>query len=164
MLNLIIGGWRFLAVGFVVGALTSGVGVWWLRDQMAAHSEVRQAREVVRTIVRQGAVTTRVETRYVARAAEVRTVTRTITREIPHVLPVEVDQRFPLPNGFVRLHDAAALGTVPDTASVPDGAASDVTASEAASVIVDNYGTYYQTREQLLALQDWIRQQQDPPH
>jgi hypothetical protein len=68
----------------------------------------------------------------------------------------------------VRLHDAAAAGVpiVPGTPGSPDDSATSLAApsgvalSDVAVTVAGNYGTYSQLVQQLLALQDWIRQQQ----
>lgn len=94
-------------------------------------------------------------------AAQAAIVTRyrTIIKEIPSVLTPQIDARFPLPVGFVRLHDAAALGldvsAVPDAAGRPDDAASEVDASRAAAVIVGNYGSCREDQQRLADLQSW---------
>lgn len=96
-----------------------------------------------------------------AAQARIRTVTRTIIQEIPGVLPPAVDRAFPLPVGFVRVHDAAARGLdlsdVPDPAGRPDDAASGVAASDAAAVIAGNYGACRADAQRLADLQAWDR-------
>ncbi|WP_443747253.1 hypothetical protein [Asticcacaulis solisilvae] len=98
-----------------------------------------------------------------ARAVHIRTVTREIVRRVPQILPPDVAARYPLPAGFVRLHDAAARGDLPATggpAAQPDDAPSAVTAADAAAVITGNYGSCSETAARLSALQDWVRAQQ----
>tara|TARA_R110000868_G_scaffold26471_6_gene101832 strand:- start:108 stop:635 length:528 start_codon:yes stop_codon:yes gene_type:complete len=95
---------------------------------------------------------------------QIETVTRTIIREVPKYVTVETDAKFPLPCGFIRLHDASASGSSPS--SIPlapgelDGSACPVTASEAASIIADNYGTALAWRSQLISWQAWAKQQE----
>ena len=96
-------------------------------------------------------------------ADRIRTLYRTVEREIPaHVTP-ETDARFPLPVGFVRVHDAAALGLpvadVHDPAGRADGAASELAASEAARVITWNYEACAHNAEQVRGWQAWWRGQ-----
>jgi hypothetical protein len=59
------------------------------------------------------------------------------------------------------LHDAAAAGDDLSAAAAdpgrPDDAASDVTASEAAGVIVANYGACHADQSRLAELQAWAR-------
>lgn len=161
-LSLLLGNWRALAIGLAVGAVAGSGGTWWLRDQMAARTQLQAARTITRTVVRQGEATERVVYRTVEAQERVRTVTRTIIRDIPHVLPVETDRSFPLPVGLIRLHDAAALGTnpVPDPAGRADDAASPVAASDLANAFADNYGACRLNSEQLVGLQSWVTEQE----
>lgn len=71
------------------------------------------------------------------------------------------DRMCTLPESFVRLHDSAVQGTVPNTSSGIDGAASGIALSEAERTIIENYGQYQQIAEQLKALQDWVKQQKE---
>ena len=67
-----------------------------------------------------------------------------------------------MPWGFVRLHDAAAAGDDLSAAAAsltrPDDAASDVAASEAAGVIVGNYGACHTDQARLAGLQARVRE------
>jgi len=69
------------------------------------------------------------------------------------------DHMCTLPESFVRLHDSAVQGTVPNTSSGIDGTASGIALSEAERVIIENYGQYQQVAEQLRALQEWVIEQ-----
>jgi len=93
-------------------------------------------------------------TQYVDRVRVIHDTTHTLQREIPSYVTPATDRTFPLPVGFVRLHDAAATGVLRGPAGATDATASDVTASQAASVIAANYGTCLEIREQLNAVLD----------
>lgn len=93
-------------------------------------------------------------TEYVDRVRVIHDTTHTLQREIPSYVTPATDRAFPLPIGFVRLHDAAASGVVPGPARDTDATASDVTASHATDVITANYGTCLAIREQLNAVLD----------
>jgi hypothetical protein len=54
-------------------------------------------------------------------AERVRTVYRTIERKVPTHVTAEIDARFPVPVGFVRVHDAAALGLPSLMSMTPPG-------------------------------------------
>lgn len=98
-----------------------------------------------------------------AQAVQIRTVTKEVVRYVPQILTPDVDRQYPLPNGFVSLHDAAITGdlsTLGGTPGEPDDAPSDVAASEAAIVIAANYGACSENAARLTALQDWVRAQQ----
>jgi len=91
-------------------------------------------------------------------AENVKTVT--LIRKVPYYVPVEVDKRYPLPIGFCVLLDAAAsstdtLGEI-DPATVANDVPCEVTASEAVTIIVRNYGEYQKLALQHVSLQDWV--------
>jgi hypothetical protein len=104
----------------------------------------------------------KIVTRYVDRVRVVHDTTQTLQREIPSYVTPATDRAFPLPRGFVRLHDAAATGVLPGPARDTDATASDVTASHAADVIVANYGTCLAIRGQLNAVLDRLEAQAAP--
>lgn len=104
----------------------------------------------------------KIVTRYVDRVRVVHDTTQTLQREIPSYVTPATDRAFPLPRGFVRLHDAAAAGVLPSPARTTDATASDVTASHAADVIAANYGTCLAIREQLNAVLDRLEAQATP--
>lgn len=100
-------------------------------------------------------------TRYADRERAVRQVIHDIQRETPRYVTPDSDTAFPLPVGFVRLHDAAAAAILPGAPGPHDAQASTVEASDAAIVIAGNYGTCHAIREQLNALIDRL---QTPPY
>lgn len=117
-------------------------------DTVAALFDASTARLDVKTI-----------TQYVDRVRVIHDTTHVLQREIPSYVTPATDRAFPLPVGFVRLHDAAASGVSELPAAGPaDATASDITPSTAAGIITDNYGTCHETAAQLSALQDWIRE------
>lgn len=95
----------------------------------------------------------------VATVTHTQVVTRTLTKEIPLVIPPAVDRSFPLSVGFVRLHDAAARGVdlsdIAASAGAADGSPSSVTPSDAAAVIVANYGACHADDAELAAWQEF---------
>jgi hypothetical protein len=62
----------------------------------------------------------------------------------------------PMTNGWVEVHDAAATQTVPIIGDNYDQN-SNYNDIDALMVVVDNYTTCHQIRNQLIALQDWVR-------
>lgn len=97
-------------------------------------------------------------TTYVDRIRVIHDTTTAIQQDIPRYVTPDDDRLYPLPVGFVRVHDAAAAG-VPLLAGPgdTDAARSPVAASVALDVIVGNYGTCRETAAQLTALQDWVQ-------
>lgn len=78
-----------------------------------------------------------------ARARRLENVIANLRKVADYVSP-ETDRLFPLPCGFVRMHDAGARDISAAAVALPagkaDGDKCDVTASSAASIIQRNYG------------------------
>lgn len=119
-----------------------------------------QAVATVKVIMRQGAATERVVTQYVKIKGATQVVTETIEKEVvkyaeskPLALACLLDNR------WLRLHDAAALGTVPPPAAGDDGAAGGIDAAHALPSITSNYARARRNADRLTLCQDWVRQQ-----
>jgi len=93
-----------------------------------------------------------------AAKVEVRTVTQTLSREVVRYVPAAADAQCVVPVGFVRLHDQAATGVLPDPADPagqPADAPSGIALSAVGSTLVENYGGCREDREALKGWQDW---------
>ena len=159
-MSLIPWPYRLLALAVLALAL---VGVGWLKG--AGHVQhqwdeavAEQARHVARAEKQQAEATVQVVTRYVDRVKVVREKGDAIIKEVPVYVPVEADAACTIHHGFVRLHDAAAAGEFPGAARLADAAAAGVALSTVASTVTTNYGRCLENAEQLIALQDWVRQ------
>lgn len=103
----------------------------------------------------------KVITRYVDRVQYVREAGATIVKEVPVYVTPEADRACPVPAGFVRVHDAAAENRpLAGPAGDPDAPAAGIALSTVASTVTDNYTTCHAIREQLIGLQDAVRQRQ----
>ena len=102
-----------------------------------------------------GKVTEKVIIEYVDRVEEI-VKWRTKNVEIIKLVPSVCE----LPNGWVHVHDRSAQGRDADTARAIDDTPSGIEDVEALGTIVENYASCHENREQLLALQAWIREQQ----
>lgn len=167
-----LAGWKgYAAVALATLALGFAAG-WTVRDWKAGADRAAVAegrtREVVRVIERERAqadVTAEVDARANETQVQIRTVTQTIIKEVPIYVPAEVDARFVLPAGLVRVHDAAASGDpLPQPPGGSDDAAwhseaSPVAPSELAVTVAENYGTCRADQARLADLQDWVRRQ-----
>lgn len=157
---LMLLGWQRYALYGVV-ALAIGASIWfhgYTRGEIKLFEyQAEQARAAVPIIVKQGATTEKVVTRWRERDAKVVTVTQTIEKEIVRYVPLAAD--VVLPVGFVMLHDAAALGAVPKPPEGVDVAAPGIAASVAIKGVVGNYGSCHRTALQLEGLQAWVRAQ-----
>ena len=99
-----------------------------------------------------------VGTKVEAARVEVRTVTQTLIREVPRYVTVAADTQCVVPVGFVRLHDAAAAGVLPqpaDPAGEPADTPSGVALSAVGSTVAENYGSCREDREALKGWQAW---------
>jgi len=70
------------------------------------------------------------------------------------------DHMCTLPESFVSVFNNAATDSISSTTKRTDGAASGIELSAAEKTIVENYELYHRVAEQLKALQEWIREQQ----
>ncbi len=105
---------------------------------------------------RQAQATVKVVTQYVDRVRIVREKGDTIFKEVPVYVPAQADAACTINRGFVRLHDAAAAGELPEPARDTDAAAAGIALSAIAGTVAANYQTCHENVEQLRALQEWI--------
>jgi hypothetical protein len=104
--------------------------------------------------------TTKVVTKYVTKVEVVKEKGDAIIKEVPKYITKTDDTQCVIPNGFVLLHDSASRNEVPDSTRGVDGGASDVKLSGVATTVTENYTTYHKVAEQLKALQNWVKEQQ----
>ena len=159
-MSLIPWPYRWLALTALAVAL---VGFGWIKG--AGHVQARwdaavQQQTLHAAVVqkRQAEATVKVVTEYVDRIRVVREKGDTIVKEVPVYVPVEADTTCTIHRGFVRLHDAAAAGELPEPAGDSDAPAEGVTLSAVARTVADNYQTCHENAEQLRALQAWVRE------
>lgn len=159
LLSLLTGWKGYAALGlacFVAGFFTE----WRLSAWHDAYKEKTQIVKTVQVIERQGKITFTIGMDFEAARLNNAEATRKRQEEVLlHVTP-EIDRDYPVPCGFVRVFQSATHGPIPDPAGCPDDATSAVTLSAIGHVETENAGQYDQLAEQLKALQEWIRQQQ----
>ena len=98
--------------------------------------------------------------KYIERTKVVKEKNNAIRTQVTKYITKEADANCTIPGSVVVLHDAAAKNVVPDsTTGINEGAARDITLSRLLDTTVLNYGTFYEVKEQLKALQDWAREQ-----
>lgn len=150
--------YRLLALAALGVAL---VGFGWIKG--AGHVQAQwdaaiqqQTLQTAAARERQAQATVKVVTQYVDRIRIVREKGDTIIKEVPVYVPVQADAACTINRGFVRLHDAAAAGELPESAGASDAAAAGVTLSAVAGTVAINYQTCHENAEQLRALQGWV--------
>ena len=72
---------------------------------------------------------------------------------------VKYDNLCTLSNAAVMLHNSASQNAVAPSAGPANEGASDVKISELTKTVAENYGLYYQVREQVLGWQMWYTEQ-----
>lgn len=119
-------------------------------DKAVAAAKLKADKEVSK----QAAITGKVETKTVTLIRTIRERGKTITREVPVYVS---SSDCPMSGGFRVLHDAAAEGTLPDPADIPDAA--PVAAQAVAATVSDNYTACHENAATLSGLQEWVREQ-----
>ena len=136
------------------------VGFGWVKG--AAHVQAQwdaavqqQTLQVVALRQKQAEATVKVVTQYVDRVRIVREKGKTIIQEVPVYVPVQADASCAINRGFVRLHDAAAAGELPEPTRDADAPAAGIALSTVAETVAANYNACHENAEQLIALQNW---------
>jgi hypothetical protein len=149
-----------LLLGAVVllGTFTAGyqVASWRLGEQIEAERAKRYA-AVAKQVVDSAELAARLDREITAKRERVRTVTRTLIEEVPIYVSEIGNAGCTLPLGFVRLHNlsAAGLPAIPDRADKSNDAPAGVALDYATAVVVENYGTCNDLREQVIGWQAW---------
>lgn len=159
-MNLIPWLYRWLALVLLAAAL---IGFGWVKGANHVQAQwdaaiQQQALQVAAVRERQAQATVKVITEYVDRVRVVREKGETIIKEVPVYVPVQADAACTINSGFVRLHDAAAAGELPEPARDADATATGIALSAVAGTVAANYQTCHENAEQLRALQTWVRE------
>jgi alpha-D-ribose 1-methylphosphonate 5-triphosphate synthase subunit PhnG len=161
-MSLIPWPYRWLAAAALATAL---IGFGWVKG--AGHVQAQwdaavqqQTLQAAAVRERQAQATVKVVNEYVDRVRIVREKGDTIIKEVPIYVPVQADAACTINRGFVRLHDAAAAGELPEPAGDAHAAAADIALSAVAGTFSANYQTCHENAEQLRALQAWVREMQ----
>lgn len=157
----------YLIAAGIILILMVGVFAWGWHigtDHVQAKWDAdKKAQDVAISTVqaKQAEVTTQVVTKYVDRVQTIRGATKTIIQKVPVYVTAKDDSKCVVPNGFVRLHDAAAEDSIqlPASSGSVDGQTSEVKLSDVASTVAGNYGICHANAEQLNELQDWVKGQ-----
>lgn len=150
--------YRLLALAVLGVAL---VGFGWIKGASHVRAQwdaaiQQQALKTAAIRERQAQATVKVITQYVDRIRVVREKGDTIFKEVPVYVPVQADAACSINRGFVRLHDAAVAGELPEPAGDADAAATGIALSAVAGTLAANYQTCHENAEQLRALQAWV--------
>lgn len=144
-------------------AAAAGLACWATARYHAAVDRAEKAETAageLRTQLTNAQGATVTVTKYVDRERVIRVKGDTVIKEVPRYVTVQADAACVVPRGFVRLHDAAAAGAVPDPdTGDADAAPSGVALSAVAGTVAANYTDSHANSEQLSALQQALRDQ-----
>ena len=157
-MSLIPWPYRLLALVLLAVAL---IGFGWVKgaEHVQAKWDAAIQQQTLQTAAirqRQAEATVKVVTEYVDRVRVVRQKGDTIIKEVPVYVPVQADAACTINRGFVRLHDAAATGELPEPARDTDAPAAGIALSAVAGTVAANYQTCHENAEQLRTLQAWV--------
>lgn len=152
--------YRWLAIVALAVALFA---LGWIKGagRVQARWDAATAQQNLQSAIiqkQQAQATVKVITEYVDRIRIVREKGNTIIKEVPVHVPVQANAACTINRGFVRLHDAAAEGRMPEPAGDADAPAAGIALSAVAGTLAANYQTCFENAEQLKALQAWVRQ------
>ena len=152
--------WLYRLLGFMALAAAL-IGLGWIKG--AGHIQTqwdaavqKQALQAAIVAERQAQATVQVVTQYVDRVRVVREKGDAIIQEVPVYVPTQADAACTVNRGFVRLHDAAATGRLPEPTTDADAPATGLALSAIATTLAANYQTCHENAAQLRALQQWI--------
>jgi hypothetical protein len=103
-------------------------------------------------------VNTVIQTKVVEKIKVVKENTNANVQIIEKVV-TKYDNLCTLSNAAVVLHNSASQNVVAPSSGPTVEGTSNVKASELIRTVTENYGTYYQMREQLLGWQEWYKEQ-----
>lgn len=152
---------NFYAVQIRVASVLLLLASVWFEGGIMWRKEIEQQRQEIARLEKESKIVTEVVvTKYVDRIKVVKEKGDAIVKSVPIYITKEADAKCDIPNGFVSLHDSAAKNELPPTPSDIDGASSGIKLSEVTTVVTSNYTTCNQIRQQLLSLQEWVREQE----
>lgn len=123
------------------------------------NKEIMEYKEKIKKAEEKSANTnTVIQTKVVEKIKVVKEKTDANVQVIEKVV-TKYDNMCTLSNAAISLHNAASQNAVsPGTGSTVEGT-SNAKVSELLTTVTENYGTYYQIREQLLGWQEWYKEQ-----
>ena len=165
-MSLIPWPYRCLPLVLLAAAL---IGFGWIKG--AGHVQAQWDAAVQQQTLQAAAVreqqaqaTVKVVTQYVDRVRVVREKGDTIIKEVPVYVPAQADAACTVNRGFVRLHDAAAAGELPQPARDADAPAAGIALSAVGGTVAANYQTCHENAEQLRAFQAWAKEMVSARH
>jgi hypothetical protein len=153
---------KLIVGGVILASLGTGLFIFALHQRSIGRAEY--AAQVASTQVHYKAqakkVTTEVITKYIHDIQVVREKGNTIIKKVPIYVTVKDDAACTINTGFVSLWNDSNSLRVSSPSRKPDDSPSSVILSDVAAQHVTEANIYHETATRLIALQDWIRRQQ----
>lgn len=137
---------------------TKGANSELSKQQLINQNQVIYA---LQTKVKQAEISERVVTQYVDRIKIVKTQGDTIIKQVPIYITQDNDRECIVPESFRLLWDAANRGDIPEASRITNETASTVKISDIAAQKVIESTICRETEQQLVSLQDWVKEQAD---
>jgi hypothetical protein len=134
------------------------LGGIWLEGGLYYVDQTRA--EIARIEKQSKEVTVRVEKQYIEKTKVIKEKGDKIVEYVDRYITKEADSRCVIPVNVVELHNSAAKNELPDPARVANEAPSGVALSTTTKTVVENYNLANEIRQQLISLQEWVREQQ----
>ena len=109
--------------------------------------------------VKQSLVNERIVVEYRDRVQVIREKAQERTRYVHEYITPEIDNQCNITNNVVGLLNSAIEDRLPTTTEYTDATPSSFTISDITQNTIDNYATCHEYREQIIQLQNWIREQ-----
>jgi hypothetical protein len=153
--------YKYLAIVLAVLAVIGGLFYSGVRhaNKNWEFKMLEKDKEIAELRIKQNEVTIKTETKYIDRIKEVKVKGDTIIEYVPQYITAKNDAACIIPNGFVSLSNAAMQNRLPEPATTANEEPSGVSLTEVSRNTVRNYTTCYETREQVIGLQNWIMEQ-----
>lgn len=154
------GAYKVIAIPFSIILILSSIffegNLWGLRQY---NKQIAEYQEKIKVAEEQsGKVNTVIQTKVVEKIKVVKETTNANVQVIEKVV-TKYDNLCTLSNAAISLHNAASQNEVSRSSGNTVEGTSNVKASELLTTVTENYGTYYQMREQLLGWQQWYKEQ-----
>lgn len=141
----------------LVGTLLFVAGVWF---EGGLYYLDRTRAEVARIEKESKEATARIEKEYITKQKVIKEKGEQIVKYVDRYVTKEADANCVIPSSVVELHNSAAKNELPNTTRVANESPSGVALSTTTKTVVENYNLFHELRQQLISLQDWIREQQ----
>lgn len=150
----------------MVAAVAFGGGfylAWDIKSTQEQAALAKAVERVVDTTKKQDAVTEHSVSEGETHQAEIRYVTKEVIKNVPVYINRKADSGCSVPVGAVRLLSSAASGVppVPNASGQSNDAPAGIELSSVVGAAVEDIGTCRGSRQALIDLQNWIKEQRN---